>query len=206
RSGVDQGVDVFIGAGVFGSPPGVVIMPGPAEGVFPVRPGMLQRAEPNRSRPVVAERLATGQVRAPRARIVKTDVNASGGVALDDAQVVIGVGMGVGGPENLGPVRDLAAVLSAPIGATRRAVDAGWFPRQLQVGLTGRSISPRLYVAIGISGKFNHVVGIQRAGLVLAINNNPNADIFKQADYGLVGDWARIVPALTRAFKAASGR
>ncbi len=80
-------------------------------------------------------------------------------------------------------------------------VDAGWLPRQVQIGLTGRSIAPRLYIAIGISGKFNHAVGIQRSGLILAINDNPEAEIFKHADYGLIGDWAQIVPALTRALE-----
>jgi len=94
-------------------------------------------------------------------------------------------------------------VLDAPVVATRRVVDAGWLPRQVQIGLTGRSIAPQLYVALGISGKFNHVVGIQRAGLILAVNNDPEADIFKQADYGIVGDWAQVVPALTRALEKA---
>ena len=111
--------------------------------------------------------------------------------------------MGIGTPENLATVNELAAALGAAVVATRRVVDAGWLPRQVQVGLTGRSIAPQLYVALGIGGKFNHMVGVQRAELIVAINNNPTAEIFKQADYGIVGDWLQIVPAFVRALKQA---
>ncbi len=168
-----------------------------------VRPGMLQKAEPDFSRDAQIEPLPTDQIAAPRTRVIGTELNARGGVALDSAEVIIGVGMGIGGPENLSRIQELAAVLGAPVGASRRVVDAGWLPRQMQIGLTGRSIAPRLYVALGLSGKFNHMVGVQRAGLVLAVNSNPDADIFKQADYGIVGDWAQVVPALTRALRDA---
>ncbi len=174
-----------------------------------VRPGMLQNAEPDFARAPVIEMLPTDQLPAPRTRVIGTEmievtlVIDRAGVALDSAQVIVGVGMGIGDAENLVAVRDLAAVLDAPVVATRRVVDAGWLPRQVQIGLTGRSIAPQLYMALGISGRFNHVVGIQRAGLVLAVNNNPEADIFKQADYGIVGDWAEVVPALMRALAKA---
>ncbi len=168
-----------------------------------VRPGMLQQAEPDFSRVAATERLSTDAMGASRTRVIGTERNATAGVALESAQVIIGVGMGLGGPEHLPALQELAAVLGAPIGATRRVVDAGWLPRQTQIGLTGRSISPRLYIALGISGKFNHMVGVQRAGVVLAINNNPDAEIFKHADYGIVGDWAHLAPALARALKTA---
>jgi electron transfer flavoprotein alpha subunit len=168
-----------------------------------VRPGMLQQAEPDFSRVAATNKFSTDAMRASRTRVIGTERNTTAGVALESAQVIIGVGMGLGGPEHLPALQELAAVLGAPIGATRRVVDAGWLPRQAQIGLTGRSISPRLYIALGISGKFNHMVGVQRAGLVLAINNNPDAEIFKHADYGIVGDWAHIAPALARALKTA---
>jgi electron transfer flavoprotein alpha subunit len=106
--------------------------------------------------------------------------------------------MGIGRAENLLLVQKLASALRAAIGATRRVVDAGWLPRQTQIGLTGRSFAPKLYIAIGISGKSNHMVGIQRAGLILAINNDPQAEVFKQCDYGIVGDWAAITPILEK--------
>lgn len=168
-----------------------------------VRPGMLPQAEPDFSRVAPTDALPTDAMGASRTRVIGTERNTLAGVALESAEVIIGVGMGIGGPEQLAALQELAAVLGAPIGATRRVVDAGWLPRQAQIGLTGRSISPRLYLALGISGKFNHMVGVQRAGVVLAINNNPDAEIFKQADYGIVGDWAQVAPALTRALKGA---
>lgn len=167
-----------------------------------VRPGMLQPAEPDFSRAPIIEELPTDHMSATRTRVISIETSASAGVELDNAEIIVGVGMGVGGVENMPTVQELAAVLRAPIVGTRRVVDAGWLPRQVQIGLTGRSIAPRLYVALGLSGKFNHTGGIQRAGLVLAINNNPDAEVFRQADYGIVGDWAQVVPALTRALRA----
>jgi electron transfer flavoprotein alpha subunit len=85
--------------------------------------------------------------------------------------------------------------------ATRRVTDQGWMPRQVQVGLTGKAIDPRLYIAIGIRGAVNHTVGIKRAHMVAAINNDPEAPIFERANIGLVADWAAILPALTDAFR-----
>jgi electron transfer flavoprotein alpha subunit len=167
-----------------------------------VRPGMFHSAEPDFARAARVEKLLVDRI-ASRTRVIRVEENAQVGIALDNAEVIVGVGMGVGGAENLATVRELAAVLDASIVGTRRVVDAGWLPRQVQVGLTGRSIAPRLYIALGISGKFNHVVGVQRSGIVVAINNNPDAEIFKQADYGIIGDWAHIVPALTRALESA---
>lgn len=166
-----------------------------------IRPGMLQSAEPDFSRDATVENLPTVDLGMIRTQTLSLERSASSGVELDNTEIIIGVGMGVGGPANLPVVQELASTLGAAIGATRRVVDAGWLPRQVQIGLTGRSIAPRLYVALGISGKFNHTVGIQRAGLVLAINNDPQAEIFKQCDYGIVGDWATVVPALVQVLK-----
>ncbi len=167
-----------------------------------VRPGMLQQAVPEPGQQADLVRLSAADLKS-RLRFAGGEANLEEGVALEEAEVLIGVGMGVGGPENMPMVHELAAVLDASLGATRRVVDAGWLPRQLQVGLTGRSVAPALYIALGIRGGFNHMVGIQRAGLILAINNNPNADIFKGCDYGLVGDWQEIAAALIPALKRA---
>ena len=95
----------------------------------------------------------------------------------------------------------LAAVLGAELGATRKVTDKGWAPRARQVGITGRSISPRLYVALGTSGKFNHMVGVRAAGTILAINNDPEAFVFEQCDIGIVGDWHEVVPSLATAVR-----
>ncbi len=98
-------------------------------------------------------------------------------------------------------IADLAEVLDAPIATTRKVVDSGWLPRQLQIGLTGRSVAPKLYVAIGVRGAFNHMVGIGRARIIVAINKDPNALIFKNCDYGIVGDYAEVVPVLTQVLR-----
>lgn len=168
-----------------------------------VRPGMLQAAQPDNSREPELVELDVNSIPKPRVRVLSREKSAESATELDMADVVIGVGMGLGGPENLAAVKEMAAILDAPIGGTRKVVDAGWLPRQVQIGLTGRSIAPRLYIAIGISGKFNHVVGIGRAGIILAINNNPEADIFKHADYGIVGDAIPVVSALTNSLRMA---
>jgi len=135
-----------------------------------------------------------------RARVEVTERHAvpDVGAELDAADVVIGVGTGMGGPENLAPFRELAAVLDAAICTTRDVTDKGWLPRQLQVGLTGRAIAPRLYLAFGIRGAFEHTVGVRRAGLIVAVNKNPKAPIFKSADYGLVAEWQVLLPLLTQ--------
>jgi electron transfer flavoprotein alpha subunit len=119
---------------------------------------------------------------------------------LARARVVIGVGSGVA-PEEYDQLSALAALLGAELAATRKVTDKGWAPRARQVGITGRSISPQLYVAIGISGKFNHMAGVRSAGTVLAINNDPNALVFDQCDIGMVADWHEGVPALTAAIR-----
>jgi electron transfer flavoprotein alpha subunit len=117
---------------------------------------------------------------------------------LDNAEIVVSAGVGIGEQSNLPIISELAEALDAPVAATRKIVDLGWVPRQLQIGLTGRSISPKLYVAVGVRGAFNHMVGVSRAQTLVAINIDPNAPIFKNCDYGVVGDFADIVPLLTR--------
>jgi electron transfer flavoprotein alpha subunit len=117
------------------------------------------------------------------------------------AEVVIGVGTGVT-PDEYELLSPLAAVLGAELAATRKVTDKGWAPRARQVGITGRSIAPRLYVALGLSGKFNHMVGVRGAGTVLALNTERGAPVFSHCDVGIVGDWHEVVPLLTDALRA----
>jgi electron transfer flavoprotein alpha subunit len=117
---------------------------------------------------------------------------------LARADVVIGVGAGVL-PAEYEQLAPLAAALGAELAATRKVTDQGWAPRARQVGITGRSIAPRLYVAIGLSGKFNHIVGVRRAGTILAVNHDRSAPVFEHCDIGLVGDWHEVVPLLQQA-------
>ncbi len=119
---------------------------------------------------------------------------------LARAQVVLGVGTGVT-PEEYGSLSPLAAVLGAELAATRKVTDRGWAPRARQVGLTGRSIAPRLYVAVGLSGKFNHMVGVRAAGTILAVNADRAAPVFEHCDVGIIGDWHEAVPLLQEALR-----
>jgi len=168
-----------------------------------VRPGMLTASEANTRRQGSVVEIAPKHVR-PMARLVEEEFEADrDALRLDNAEVIVSAGAGIGGPENLQIVNELADILDAPLATTRKVVDLGWLPRQLQIGLTGRSVGPQLYFAIAIRGAFNHMVGIGRAKTVVAINNDPNALIFKNCDYGIVGDFAEIVPLLSKKLREA---
>ena len=119
---------------------------------------------------------------------------------LTAAGVVVGVGMGVGA-DGLTTARELAASIGASIATTRNVVHSGWLPHHIQVGISGRTIAPQVYLAVGIRGAFNHTVGIQKAGVILAVNRNHRAAIFRAADYGIVGDWNECLPPLVAAIK-----
>jgi electron transfer flavoprotein alpha subunit len=123
---------------------------------------------------------------------------------LARAEVVIGVGTGVA-PDEYALLSSLAAILGAELAATRKVTDKGWAPRARQVGLTGRAIAPRLYVALGLSGKFNHMVGVRAAGTILAINQDRDAPVFGHCDVGVVGDWHEVVPLLSDALRRHAG-
>jgi electron transfer flavoprotein alpha subunit len=121
----------------------------------------------------------------------------SEGPSIEDADVIVAGGRGLGTPENFSLVEDLAKALGGAVAATRAVVDAGWYPYATQVGQTGKTVSPKLYVACGISGAIQHKVGMQGSGTVIAINKDPNAPIFEFSDLGVVGDLHAIVPKLT---------
>ena len=126
----------------------------------------------------------------------------SEGPSIEDADVIVAGGRGLGGPENFSLVEDLAKALGGAVAATRAVVDAGWYPYATQVGQTGKTVSPKLYVACGISGAIQHKVGMQSSGVIVAINKDPNAPIFEFSDLGVVGDVHEIVPKLTELIKA----
>ena len=157
-----------------------------------VRPGVLPLPEPRGPRRIEVEHLH-GDVRG-RVRVLERwrDDDAD---LLANADVVVGVGVGVD-PEDLPLVRQCAEDLGAELCATRKVTDAGWMPRARQVGITGHSIAPRLYVAIGISGRFNHTIGVRQAGTIVGVNTDPDCELWEGCDIGLVADWREALPAL----------
>lgn len=167
-----------------------------------VRPGALPSysPRPGDTIPVSAWKLPYNVV--PQSKILERETDQGADAArMDDARVVVCVGMGLG-EGNVPLAVRLADALDGAVGATRRVVDAGWLQRQFQVGLTGRFIAPAVYLGLGISGRYNHSIGIQKAGLIIAVNNDPNAEIFKTADLGIVGDCVEITRALIERVEA----
>ena len=166
-----------------------------------LRPGVLTPGdlEPNAS--CVVENLSPIPSDGADAKLVSEHMSEEhGALELTSAEVVVGLGMGVG-EDGIPDAQRLASSMGASIATTRNVVHSGWLPHHIQVGISGRTIAPQVYVAVGIRGAFNHTVGIQKAGVILAINRNHRAAIFRAADYGIVGDWTEYLPPLIDAIK-----
>ena len=171
-----------------------------------IRPKVFEPLAPDASRQgeVVQAQLSLDPsvVKVRRVEQVKEE---STGVKLEEARIVVSVGRGIGGEENLPPFQDLAKTLGAALGASRAVCDAGWLDHSYQVGLTGKSIAPDLYLTWAISGASQHMAGCSNAKVIVAVNKDKDANIFKEAQFGVVGDWQKVLPGFSAMVKELIG-
>lgn len=181
-----------------------VRLPQAATVLATLRPGTMAAAEPGEIGAVeTADADLPGDL---GKRFLEWVQEAAGDVDITQADVLVSVGRGIADPENMDVAEALAEALGATLSCSRPVVDAGWLPKEHQVGISGKTVRPKIYLALGISGAFQHVTAMQGAAMIVAINKDPKAPIFRAAHYGIVGDLFKVVPALTKAVRGAKTR
>jgi electron transfer flavoprotein alpha subunit len=166
-----------------------------------LRPNVFRPAEAQPGKTATVDRPSAAPPDAAMKLVERREEVSIGLPELTEAEIVISGGRGMKGPENYVILESMAAVIGAAVGASRAAVDAGWRPHRFQIGQTGRTISPKLYMGFGVSGAIQHLAGMRTSKVIVAVNKDPEAPIFKIADYGIVGDLFEVVPALTEELK-----
>jgi len=169
------------------------------------RSGSFDAVETGGGEPQVEDVTVELEAHSRAAKVVDQQLEESSGPSIEDADVIVAGGRGLGSPEKFTLAEELARALGGAVGATRAVVDAGWYPYASQIGQTGKTVSPKLYVALGISGAIQHKVGMQSSNVIVAINKDGNAPIFEFSDLGVVGDLHDIVPKLTQLLEQRKG-
>jgi len=169
--------------------------------VATLRPNVFRPADAQAGRTAAVERPSVTIPAATMKFVERREEVSTGLPELTEAETVISGGRGMKGPENYVILEDMARVIGAAVGASRAAVDAGWRPHRFQIGQTGRTISPKLYLGFGVSGAIQHLAGMRTSKVIVAVNKDPEAPIFKIADFGIVADLFEVVPELTKEFK-----
>lgn len=206
---VDKGKRILLGTrpAFSGNLIATIVCPNRRPQIATVRHKVMQPAEldENRTGELIENKIEPNSI-PERTKIIDIVKEVESTINITEADIIVSGGRGMQNPDNFKYIRELAEVLGAAVGSSRAAVDAGWMPYSHQVGQTGKTVCPKLYIACGISGAVQHQAGMRSSDYIIAINKDPDADIFQLANLGIVGDALKILPELSKAFKQALGK